>query len=327
MKKTINTVKVAGYIHSYGEANGRNMLELKVSGPKSQNPGTEFIAGTIQVSVDGTGMNIIPVHFTYVTATYAKSGKPNPNFTALKKIIDNKETNCIVKVGTQGAAIVSIDGSVALNDFYTDPEDDKSLVSTKVIEGSFVNLLNELPEDDSKTHRFECDMLITKVTRTEADEETRVKNDFVTVRGAAFNFRNELLPLDFTVTNPEGMKYFENLDPESEPVFTKVWGNVNCFTTTETRTEDSAFGEAAVKVYERRVREWVITGTAKESYEFGEEGVLTVDELKKAMGDREVSLAENRKRSLDFKNNANTTTTTPAATTTAAPAKEAKFQF
>lgn len=317
MKKTINTVKIAGRIHSYGEANGRNMLELKVSGPKSKNPGTEFIAGTIQVSVDDTGLNIVPVHFTYVTATYASSGKSNPNFAALKKIIENKDTNCIVKVGVENAAMVAIDGAVALNDFYTDPEDDKTLVSTKVIEGSFVNLINTMPD---KTHYFECDMLITKVNHVEPEEDD--KADYVTVRGATFNFRNELLPMEFMVTNPEGMKFFEQLDPESEPVFTKVWGEVNCITSSITKTEESAFGAPVVKIYERKVREWIITGTARDSYDFGDENVLTVEELTKAMGDREVSLAENRKRSLEFKNEK-----PAAAPATAAPAKEAKFQF
>lgn len=321
MRKTQNQIKVAGYIHSFGEANGRNMLEVKVSGPNSKNPGTEFIAGTIQVAVDEEGLNVIPVHFTYVTATYATSGKSNSNFSLLKRIIE--ENKCIVNVGKENATKVSIDGSVALNDFYTDPDDEKTLVSTKVIEGSFVNIINELPPEDER-HTFRCDMVITKVTRVEADEEKNT-NEHVNVRGATFNFRNEILPMEFIVNNAQGMNYFEKLDVEIEPVFTKVWGKINCMTSVVTTTEESAFGEAAVRTYERKTREWVITGTSKEPYEFGEEGVLTGDELKTAMQNRQVLLAENRKRSKEFKDNKGTTT--PAAAPTAPVAKVGGFNF
>ena len=169
-------------------------------------------------------------------------------------------------------------------------------------------------------------MVITKITRVEADEEKKIKNDYVTVRGATFNFRNEVLPMEFTVTNEQGMKYFESLDTDVEPIFTKVWGKINCMTSVVTQTEESAFGEAAVRTYERKTREWVITGTAKEAYEFGEEGVLTRDELTTAMQNRQVTLADNRKRSKEYKDNKGATTATPAAPTTPM-AKVGGFNF
>ena len=323
MRQTENTVKIVGYLHSFGEANGRNVLEKKVSGPNSKAPGTEFIGGTVQIAVDEAGLNIIPVHFSYVTSTYAKSGKSNPNFSALQKLItDNK---CIVNVGKENAAKVAIDGAIALNDFYTDPEDEKTLVSAKMIEGSFVNIINELPKEEDR-HTFKTDMVITKVTHVDADEEKKIEKDFVTIRGAVFNFRNEVLPVEFNVTNEIGMKHFESLGVEDEPVFTKVWGTINCMTTVVTTTEESAFGEASVRSYERKVREWIVTGTAKEAYAFGEEGVLTVEELQKAMGDRQVTLAENRKRAIEFRINKNAPAAAPA--TPAQPmAKVGGFTF
>lgn len=322
MRKMQNAVKITGWIHSFGEANGRNMLEAKVSGPQSSNPGTEFISGTIQVAVDEAGLNVIPVHFTYVTSTYAKSGKENPNFKILQRII--AEGKCIVNHGKENAFKVSIDGAVALNDFYTDPTDDKTLVSTKLIEGSFINFVQELPQELDR-NTFKTDMVITKVTRTEADPERNIDHDFVTVRGAVFNFRNEILPLDFTVTNEAGMAYFESLDPSYEPVFTKVWGNINCLTTVITKTEESAFGEAAVRTFERKTREWIITGANKETYEFGDEAVLTGSDLQTAMQNREIYLAEQRKRSLEYK--ASKSAPSPVATPAAPKAKVGEFNF
>ena len=321
MKKTQNQTRIVGYIHSFGEANGRNMLEVKTSGPNSKNPGTEFIAGTIQVAVDEAGLNVIPVHFTYVTENYGSSGKANPNFSVLKRIINDGK--CIVNNGKDEALKVAIDGAVALNDFYTDPDDEKTLVSSKVIEGSFVNIVNELPVEDER-HTFKTDMVITKITRVEADEEKKIDKDYVVVRGAVFNFRNDILPMEFTVTNEAGMAYFEKLDPAYEPIFTKVWGKINCITTVVTQTEESAFGEAAVRTFERKTREWVITGTAKETFDFGDEEVLTAADLQTAMQNREIYLAEQRKRSKEYKDNKSAT---PAAAPAAPKAKTGAFNF
>lgn len=308
MRKNVNTISISGYVYSIGE-NGRNMLELKTSGPKSKNPGTEFISGVINVATDEAGLNVIPVKFTYVTATYAASGKPNGNFTTLKKLIENGKT--WVDAGKDGATKVKIDGSLGLNEFYVNENDTDRLVSTKVNEGSFINIVNELP-DESERATFKCDMLITRINHVDADEEKNTP-DYTTIGGAIFNFRNGILPLDFMVKNPQGMSYFESLDVEDEPVYTKVWGKINCSTSSTTVTEESAFGEASVRTFEKKVREWVITGCSKEGYAYGDEEVLTAEDIRKAMQDREVALADMKKRAEDYKNSNNVATATPAA--------------
>ena len=111
------------------------------------------------------------------------------------------------------------------------------------------------------------------------------------------------------------MKYFEDLDASSSnPIFTKVWGKINCMTIRVERTEESAFGEAAVQTYERKSREYLIAGTAKVPYDFGDEEVLTIEDVKRMSQDRQVLLAEVEKRFNDKQNNNkvnfNTTTST-----------------
>ena len=78
MKKMINATHIEGVLYQHD-------LELKTSGENSKNPGTEFIAGNIEIATDDAGINIVPVHFTYVTATTAK-GKVNDTFNTLKKL-------------------------------------------------------------------------------------------------------------------------------------------------------------------------------------------------------------------------------------------------
>ena len=308
MRKNVNSVNVIGRVYSFGEANGKNMLAIKVTGEKSKNPNTTYIGGTINVAVDEAGLNVIPVHFSYVTAT-TKNGNPNATFNALKKIIESKQI--WTEVGKDNALKVKIDTSIALNDFYVEENGETRLVSSKLCEGGFVTLLNEFPED-ADVNKFTTDIVITNVERIDANPEKNI-DEHVRIRGAIFDFRNALLPVDFVVKNENGMAYFESLGANSaEPVYTKVWGKVNCETVVNTTTEESAFGEASVRTFERKVREWIVTGTAKETYEFGEENVLTTEELTKAMQDRQVYLAEVKKNQDEWKANKNAPAATPA---------------
>ena len=321
MRKNVNSVNVIGRVYSFGEANGKNMLAIKVTGEKSKNPNTTYIGGTINVAVDEAGLNVIPVHFSYVTAT-TKNGNPNATFNALKKIIESKQI--WTEVGKDNALKVKIDTAIALNDFYVEENGAERLVSTKTCEGGFVTLLNEFPED-ADVNKFTTDIVITNVERVEANPEKNI-DEHVRIRGAIFDFRNALLPVDYVVKNENGMAYFESLGANSaEPVYTKVWGKVNCETVVTTSTEESAFGEASVRTFERKVREWIVTGTAKETYEFGEEGVLTAEELTKAMQDRQVYLAEVKKNQEEWKANKNAPATPTTQSSTIA--KVGGFSF
>ena len=318
MRKNLNSFKVCGRIHSFGE-NGKNMLEKKVSGEKSKNPGTEFISGIINVATDEAGLNVVPVRFTYVTGTYGTSGKVNNNFATLAHIIENGKT--WVDAGKDGATKVQIDGSIDLNEFFVNENGTDRLVSAKINNGSFINIVNDLP-DESERATFSVDMLITRVNHVEADEEKKIDADYVVLGGAIFDFRNAIKPLEFLVKNPQGMSYFESLGVEDEPVYTKVWGKINCSTSKNTVTEESAFGEASVRTYEKKVREWIVTGCSREGYAFGEEEVLTQEDMQKAMQDREIYLADIKKRAEEFK--ASNAAPAPAA---APKAKVGGFNF
>lgn len=318
MRKNVNQVRITGRIYAFGDANGRQALELKVTGPNSKAPGTEFIGGIMQVAVDEEGLNVIPVHFTYVTAV-TSSGKTNNTFGVLKKIIEEEKT--WLKVGKENATMVKVDASVGLNDFYNN---DNQLVSSKLIEGSFVSTVTDLGAENER-NTFRTDMVITSVTRTEADPEANIDKDFVVVRGAVFNFRNAVLPLEFTVRNAQGMAYFEDLNASpNDPVYTQVRGRISCMTKTTEVKEESAFGEAAVRTYTRTTRDWEITWAAPSPYEFDTEDTITSAELVKALQDREVYLADVKKKAEEYK-----ASTKPATTPAPAAPKAAtgKFNF
>lgn len=289
MKQMINQERIEGRVYQH------DLAVKTVQNQQSPNFGKEFIAGTLDVATDEAGLNVLQVHFTYVTE-FTKSGGKNATYAALKRIIDDGKT--VITDGVNLATRVRIDTALALNDFYAQ---DGSLVSVKTNEGGFVTIVGELcPENERNT--FTTDMLITNVNTVEVNEEKNIMEPYVTVRGAVFNFRNALLPVEFVVRNEAGMKYFEELGVTSaEPVFTKVWGKINATTITIEKTEESAFGEAAVKTYERKTKEWTITGTARIPYDYGDEAVLTAEDVTKAMQDREVYLADIKKRADEYR--------------------------
>ena len=306
MKKMINTERIEGRVYQH------NLTIKTVQNQTSANFGKEFISGQLEVAVDEEGLNIIPVHYTYVTET-TSAGNKNATYANLKKIIDEGKT--WIANGKDEAQKVRIDTAIALNDFYTGENNDE-LVSVKTNEGGFVTLVNELGAERER-NTFSAYMVITGVKEVEANEE-RNEDAYVTVKGAIFNFRNSLLPVEFTVRHKDGMKYFLDLEvSNSAPIFTKVWGKIECMNIPVEIKEDSAFGEESVRTYTRKTKAWNITGTAKVPYDFGDEKILTSEELTKAMQDRQTLLAEIKTRSDEYR--AQKAASTPAPATTAAP--------
>ena len=83
MKKMINTERIEGRVYQH------NLTIKTVQNQTSANFGKEFISGQLEVAVDEEGLNIIPVHYTYVTET-TSAGNKNATYANLKKIIESK---------------------------------------------------------------------------------------------------------------------------------------------------------------------------------------------------------------------------------------------
>ena len=288
----INKTHIEGLVYEH-------TLELKASGPNSKNPGTEYITGNLSVATDDACLNVVTVHFTYVTAVTGK-GNTNATFVALKNIIDGVAKN-VMKDGKDVAAKVRIDSAIGLNEFYTDRNGKEELVSAKRNEGGFVHIVDTLVEDEKSRNTFECDMIITGATRTEANPEKQIPEKVI-VKGAIFDFRKALLPVEFSAVNAGAMNYFESLGATSkEPVFTKIWGRQVSETIVKTITEESAFGDASVREVKNTRRDFVITGAAKEPYVWDDESTITVTELNEAITARETYLATVKQRQDEYK--------------------------
>lgn len=293
MKKTMtNQTHLEGILYEHD-------LQLKVSGDNSKNPGTQFISGSISLATDNAMTDIVPVHFTYVTATFG-SGKPNDTFTTLNNII-NGTFGTYMKDGSDKAVKLRVDSALGLNEFYTDRNGKEELVSAKRNEGGFVHKVDVLEEDEKVRNTFKADMIITAVTHIDADDERGLAEKCI-VKGAIFDFRKSLLPVEFSATNPNAMRYFESLEAtQKNPVFTCVWGRQVSEVVVRQIVTESAFGEDEVREVKNTRRDFVITGAAKEPYLWDDESSITVAELNEAIQKREIDLAAMKKRQDEYK--------------------------
>ena len=293
MKKTmINQTHIEGVLYEHN-------LEAKVSGEASKNPGTPFIAGTISIATDDAMTNIVPIHFSYVTATFG-SGKPNDTYATLSNIV-NGTFGTYMKDGADKAVKLRVDSALGLNEFYTERNGKEELVSAKRNEGGFVHKVDALDEDEKVRNTFKADMVITCVTHMDGDDEKGLPEKCV-VKGAIFDFRKSLMPVEFSATNPNAMRYFEGLEAsQKNPVFTCVWGRQVSETIVKQIRTESAFGEDEVREVKNTRRDFVITGASKEPYLWDDESSITAAELNEAIQKREVDLAAMKKRQDEYR--------------------------
>jgi hypothetical protein len=289
-KKFINEETIEGYVYSTGES--FNALQERVTGENSKNPGTKYIAGNLDIAVDEKGLNVITIHYSYVTEK-TKSGSVNNTYATLKKIIDNPSNTWIAGGKENAYKVLCTSVSIGINDFIGR---DGNKVAATVNEGGFCSIVSALGEEKER-NKFKADMLITRVVRIDADPEKNIEKDYVKISGAIFGWGPKILPVSFDVHNEDGMKYFENLNvSSSNPVFTAVWGRINRITEKLTVTEDSAFGEVDVQIKPRKNRAYVVTGTSKVPYDFGDENFLTAEDVNKMNQERQIMLAEVEKK-------------------------------
>lgn len=292
MKNMINRTHIEGYIYEHD-------LQLKESGPNSKNPGTKFISGTVSIATDDAISNIVPVHFTYVTATTAK-GSANATYAILNQIIDGT-LGSIMANGRDYAAKIRVDSAIGLNEFYSDRTGQEELVSVKRNEGGFVHVATTLADDEKARNTFEADILITNVRVMEADPERDLPEKAI-IKGAVFDFKKSLLPVEFSTVHPNAISYFEGLNASAkEPVFTRVKGIQISETVVRKITEESAFGEASVREVTSNRKDWVVNWAQTDPYVWDDESTITAAELTEAMANREVYLAGIKQRQDEYK--------------------------
>jgi hypothetical protein len=300
----INNVSVRGYVFSH-------TLQERDS---TRNPGEKIIMGIVNVATDDDALNVVPVNFFVNEKT--KAGKTNATFTNLHQIIAENKT--YEECGTN-AARVRIQGAIDVNDFYGR---DGQLVTGKRVRGSFLHFLNAgeaISSDKVPATSFEADVLLQAAVESESNDGS----DYVSLRGFAFNYRGDVLPVTFSVQSEGGKNFFLGEDiSAANPYFGKVWGNIKSTVVLSEQEEDSAktaFGAPQVHETSRTFRTWEVVG-ANVNEGLGED-TITQAELTQKMGERNARLADLAARTQNQNNTATGRAGFPASA--AAPASNA----
>lgn len=293
MKKTINTTHIEGLLYNH-------TLEVKTTGAQSKNPGTQYIAGNVEIATDNSITNIVTVHFSFVTPT-TKKGTANATYAILNDIISGRHST-VISGGADTAAKLRIDSSIDLNEFPIERDGKEEFVSTKRNEGGFIHVVSgDLNADENARSTFEADIIIKGTRSIEADPERNLPEKLI-IQGVIFNYAQAILPVEFSVVNPNAIKYFEGLGASNKtPVFTKVKGRQISETIKRTITEESAFGEASVREVSSTRKDYVVTWAQQKPYDFDDESSILASELVQKLAERDVYLAAMKKRSDEYK--------------------------
>ena len=271
MKSFKNAVNVRGYVYDYKRLNVREDRNGKM-----------YVSGELQIATDEDGFNIVPVEFfAYAVYTDKKTGqeKPTATFELLNGILaGDKKT--YMQVGNE-ATRVRIDGSADVNDWVNR---DGELVASNRIRGSFIHELGAGEPLDGGA-KFEMDALITSAVTREVDEG----EPYMVVKGYTFNYRNDFLPVTMYVRNPNGINYIEDQDvSQKNPLLTPLSGEIVTNTTVKRKQVESAWGDTKEVVSTGKpFRTWDIGWMSMTPYVFGDEEVMTVQDVKAGLDARE----------------------------------------
>jgi len=296
MKNTTNREILEGRLYDF------DLSKKTVKNEGSKYYGQEFWSGTIHIATDEAGLNVIPVHYTFVLPTFG-NGKPDSRFSAFEKITTENKAWIREGVGKENAEKIRLTPSGDLNDFYM-VNDDRA-VSAQRNEGGFITFIKELAPEGTPRNKFTYDMIINEVTVVEPKEGT---DDVLhaKIHGVIFNFRGAILPWDLIAYNPKAIDYFEGLGiSKAEPIYTQVWGSIKNTTIKVEKEVENAWGEPMIEYSERTRREWVIEGSKPQLYDFTEEDTA---ELQKKIADRNIHLEEVKSAAIEYANNQKTAT-------------------
>lgn len=263
----------------------------KVTNKNSPNYGIDFISGEIFIATDEEGLNVIPVHYTFVKE-FTNSNAINSTFVNLKQIIENGKT--WVNFGKEGAQKLRVEPSLALNDFY--PKGGDQLVTQQRSEGGFVTFISDLNPIENARNKFTFDTIIYDTTVVPADPDGNIPEDFVRIKAYVFDFKNAILPIVLIAKDskaPGSVNYFISLNASANnPVYTKVMGEIINTTVKIDKVMENAFGGTIVDSSVRQEREWVITWAQPQPYVFDIAETITKEEVNRALTDRNLHLEE-----------------------------------
>lgn len=287
--KPQNNVKIVGEVVEH---------DLKIDEfTKKDGSGDKYNACLGKVVVKITDDNITTLR--YFQQEFWKAGKPeqknNPNFDLLKKWSEAKPEKVLDDKGeetgeerTEGIGdLIEVTTGFGANAFVN-PQGE--LIENSDVQGSFTKVL-KTPVPSKSEFNTEVFIKNTPVEITDDEGETTHWE----IVGNAFDFRNVMFPVNFTIKSEQAADFFTEAveDAEGKGIFIKIWGDViNSEIIYETK-EPNAFGEELIVENVRYRKENIITGATPAFKPLNEEdNKFIIEEVKKGRAAYETYLAQ-----------------------------------
>lgn len=270
-----NKIAVKGYVFSHE-------LEIRTyKNPDKSNFGERYINGHMNIAIDDDAVKTVPVYVNFLNEK-KKNGDTNESFTILEGLINNDTT--VVSKGKDNALCLDIQGRVEDNTFYS--VRNESLVETQRLCASFIHVQNSSFKGNAA---WQTDTLVYAYTEIEPEND----EVYGEIKGYAFNYRNEFVPVKYRVTKESGgMDYFASKEiSANNPFLARIAGFYNVTTVTSNKSVEMEFGVASIEPTSYSRETWDVSGIMGTPYDFGDESVMTMDDVKRLKAIRDEYVA------------------------------------
>lgn len=269
MKESLNQIDITGIV---SEINIRDIDK----GDK------KYVAGEVVVRVEEKGeVSEIPVGF--ISADKKKDGTANQNYARLQQL---KDFNSIASAGIEEATRVQIRGAKFTENLFMPQNGQEVLSSTKINSNFFtkINATNYRPEAKFR--------IIGKIIQM-SEEQKNVDGELedtgrLIVRAAIVAYGDKVEVMKFIVENPDSINYIKINWKEGDTV--QMGGRIRYTQETVEQEEDVGFGEADVRTYTRRTREFLIERGSAEALD--EENSYSDADIKAGLAKRKALMEE-----------------------------------
>lgn len=286
MKESLNQIDITGIV---SEINIRDIDK----GDK------KYVAGEVVVRVEEKGeVSEIPVGF--ISADKKKDGTANQNYARLQQL---KDFNSIASAGIEEATRVQIRGAKFTENLFMPQNGQEVLSSTKINSNFFtkINATNYRPEAKFR--------IIGKIIQM-SEEQKNVDGELedtgrLIVRAAIVAYGDKVEVMKFIVENPDSINYIKINWKEGDTV--QMGGRIRYTQETVEQEEDVGFGEADVRTYTRRTREFLIERGSAEALD--EENSYSDADIKAGLARRKALMEEVKQKAQQPKPQAQVQTT------------------
>lgn len=274
IREAINNVSIEGIVK---EKN----LEVKVYEGKTN------ISGTVSIETGENAIHTIKVFVNEIT----KDGKENNGFKGMKTVMEEYVSVAeglakgLSETEAKGNATkVTVNkGKLSLNDYYI-AGDLKSYPQFPA------NYIKRIKSTFSPKAEFEIEMFFSKINKEIKDSEETGR---LLIEGIVPLYGGKVVPIQF-VADGDVATYLDNNYETGKTG--KVWGEL--INTVDVKLErNSGFGKEQEKKIEKTKHELLITGGEETQYSEDSDKAYSVEQIKKAMAERDIMLDEKLKES------------------------------